>query len=321
MLAKVLLVLEITIPIFAMLGLGKLLQLRGILTPDVRRATNAIISNFSLPAIIFLAIAQASFYELLNPVVIFGSIAPILVMLVIYLPLASIMRVESSQRPAFIYGPFWSNMAYMGIPLAYSAFGEAGKLNAAIINAFYMPVCVIGGTVLIYLQKPEAGSMKRRLIDATFNPIPLSAFAGILCALVADSFGLRGIDNQLLTSTGNVLIAFLKLLGNMGLPLALLAIGAELKVIGHQRLTLSLACAGKLILLPLSSLLLIRLVFPEASPVDAGSCVLVLATPTAVASHIISTKAGVAPEFAASMVIRTTGLSILTIPVWTYFLI
>jgi predicted permease len=75
-----------------------------------------------------------------------------------------------------------------------------------------------------------------------------------------------------------------------------------------------------LILLPLTTLLLIRFFCPTASPVSIGVPVLLATTPCAVASYVVSCQLGVERGFVSSMLVLSTVLSVFTIPVWIYLL-
>lgn len=324
---RILLVLEITVPVFGMIGLGKILQVKKILSDDARHSLNNIISNFSLPAIIFLAISRASFEKLFNLPIIVGGLSSVILGVLVFLLFSKIMRIKGEERAPFLYAPFWANVSYMGIPLAVNAFEKTGELNAAIINAFVMPVYVITGTFLIYFysEKQEEGSMGKRIRYAFLNPITIAAFLGIFASLAADLAGLRDIfnDSKLLHAGTSIIVRFIELIGKIGLPAALLSVGAALHVSSSAKrmIVLGVCCFGKLALTPLLSLFVIKLFFPETAPEDIGSCVLIMATPNAVASYVISTRAGVAEDEASALVVWTTLLSIIAIPIWTFFLI
>lgn len=323
---KILEVLEITVPVFAVIGLGKFLHVKKWLSDKTCHGINFLIANFSLPAIIFLAVAQTTFRELGKWHVIVGGLVPILVGLLVFIPLSFILKIKGETRAPFIYSPFWGNVSYMGIPLAIFAFGKDGGLNAAIINAFTMPLYVIIGTFIIGLHHHERNdSLLKRIKGAVFNPIPLSAIAGIIISLLLHEFGFKDALSKyaLVKTTGHISVSCLDLIGKMGLPLALLSIGAALKINTSLKaiVFMTVACFGRLILTPLSSLFVIKYFFPSAPYVDMASCVLVMATPVAVASYVISTKSEVAAKEAGELVVCSTLLSILTIPIWVFILL
>ena len=112
------------------------------------------------------------------------------------------------------------------------------------------------------------------------------------------------------------------MIGAMGLPLALLSIGASLKweqTKSHLgALSWSVGC--KLLVHPLLSLLLIRWLCPGASPVALGTAEILSGTPSAVAMYVISCQMGVERAFVSSMLVLSTALSVVTIPIWVYII-
>jgi len=170
MFERILQVLVITTPIFGVIGLGKLLYARKLLTDETCKGINWIIANLSLPALIFLAVAKTTFSELIRWPVIVGGLVPMALAPLIMIPLGVGLKVRDASRAPFIYSPFWANVSYMGIPLAFFAFGEQGKVNAAIINAFTMPFYVIIGTFIIGLHHHEQNdSLGQRIKGAVLD--------------------------------------------------------------------------------------------------------------------------------------------------------
>ena len=109
--------------------------------------------------------------------------------------------------------------------------------------------------------------------------------------------------------------------GAMGLPLALMTIGAALHLgkVKEHRWALAAVVTGKLVLMPLVTLLVARALFPAAPTATVAVAVLLSACPNAVASYVIACKTGVDEGFVASLLALSTALSIITIPTWLYF--
>ena len=138
--------------------------------------------------------------------------------------------------------------------------------------------------------------------------------------------------HQLVFECGNQLVAdfrhlaaalvgaFLKMIGGMGLPLALLSIGAALKwtqAKSHLG-ALGWVVGCKLLLLPLVTLALIRLFCPGVPMVSLGAPVILASAPNAVAMYVISCQVGIERGFVSSMLLLSTVLSVVTIPIWVY---
>lgn len=324
---RVLDVLVICAPVFAVMGLGKLLERKGHINDGHCDFINWLVYHFSLPALLFNAVARQRFSSFFDPVVIVMPLIALLLVAAITMVIAKVKGYRGGLAAAFVYGTFWANATYVGFPLCINAFGSAGEAKAAIYNAFIIPFFILIGYLLIGFYGAGSGDAKMgsRIRKAFVNPIFLSAVAGVIVALIADCF--RGEDGLLqlplpVTSTALLSGSFLKLIGSMGLPLALLSIGASLKWEQAREhmgaLSWTLGC--KLIVLPLTTLLLIRFFCPGADSVSLGVAVILTATPSAVACYVISCQLGIERAFVATMLVLSTALSVVTIPVWVYLI-
>lgn len=320
-------VLIICIPVFAIIALGKILERRGVLNDDHRNFANWLTYNFALPALIFRGVAQQRLADLINIPLVVGPLCGILVVTVIFILLARVLKLRGSLAAAFVFGTFWANVSYMGFPLATNAYGSQGMSLAAVYNGFVMPVFLILAFSLIAVYGGGThGSFVDKIKRAVINPIVLAALLGILTALAAELFRddqggliMPGVIHASLAITDS----FLKLIGGMGLPLALLAVGSSMHFAQiRQRIgILTLVLTGKLILLPLLVLVAIKLFFPDTDPTATAVAVILSATPNAVASFVVSRQIGVEEGFVSSMLVISTALSVVTLPAWLYIVL
>lgn len=323
---RVMQVLAICAPVFAVIGAGKLLGRMGWFNADHMACANRLVYYFALPALIFREVARQRFAAFWEPGLILCSLGAIVCVALLYLALSRLLRYRGPFAAAFIFGSFWANVTYMGFPLSLNAFGDHGLALAAIYNAFVMPVFVAMGFLLLALHADAKGGARigRRLRLAVLNPIVLAAAAGIAVALIAESFR----DASGAPTLGPAAAAlvdsidgFLRLIGGTGLPLALLTIGASLKL-GALRAyakPLAMVTVGKLLLLPLLTMGFMAFLAPGSTHEARGIAVLLAATPNAVASYVIARQAGVPEGFMASMLVLGTLGSVITIPFWLYW--
>jgi predicted permease len=323
--SRVMDVLVICIPVFAVLGLGKLLGLKGRMREEHCSFINWLVYTFSLPALIFNEVARQRFDSFLDPALILMPLLGLVLLVAITMVIAKFNGYKGGFAAAFAFGTFWPNATYIGLPLCQNAFGSEGLAKAAIYNGFVLPFVIVIAYLLIGFYGAGAGDVKigARVKKALLNPILLSAVAGIVVALVAERFR---ADNGALNlpmpviGSATLLGSFLRMIGAMGLPLALLSIGASLRWEETRRhlgaLGWSVGC--KLILHPLITLLLILALCPGASPAALGVAVILSGTPSAVAMYVISCQLGVERGFVSSMLVLSTVLSVVTIPLWVY---
>lgn len=317
-------VLVVSVPVFAIIAMGKILERRGTLNEDHRNFANWLTFNFALPALIVAGVAKQRFLELFNIPLLLGPICGILAIAGGFMLLARFLKLRGTLAAAFVFGTFWANVSYMGFPLAANAFGDKGTSFAAVYNGFVMPFFVILAFSLIALYGGDSGgSFTDKMKRAFINPIVLAAVLGIIAALAGELFRNRDGHLELPGAAHAVLElidSFLSLVGSMGLPLALLAVGGSMHLAQIRKRIglLILVLIGKLILLPLIVLLIIKVFFPEIDPVARGVAVILSATPNAVASFVVSRQIGVEEGFVSSMLVISTALSVITIPVWLY---
>ncbi len=328
-LARLLEVFEICLPVFAMIGIGRLLAWSGILTEDHRSAFNWILYHLALPALVFGEIVHQRFSDFFRAELLLALVglplAAILLTAALYVILAKLLGYRGAFAAAFVFGTFWANVTYLGFPLSRSAFGQAGLADAAVYNAFIMPAFIALAFLLIGAFGSSAGgSWGRKLRMAFLNPVILAAFFGILLAALAEGL-LTGPDGALgipawAMAVLRILDRLLGLLGEMGLPVALLVIGGALQVraIRTNLVALGLTVTAKLVLMPLVLFLLMDLAFEGAGGSVRGVAVLLAAMPNAVASYVVARQIGAEEGFVAAMLVMSTLLGIVTLPAWLY---
>jgi predicted permease len=273
--------------------------------------------RFSLPVLIFTGIVKEEFGTLLNPSVIVSTLGATFIVVVAGWVLCKVL-------PAQLRGPalataFIANTAYIGFPLAQNAFGDPGLTYAGIVNAFTMPVFIIIGVWLLTLGRAGHGEWYHKIGTAVLNPIVLSALLGVLVALLAHETPLRHVVTwRPVEETLAVLSAIVKPVGVMGLPLALIAVGAALRFEHiHGRWLVMMACtASQLVIMPLITWSLCRWLYASAQPAAAGTAVLIMACPQSVGLYVISRELDAEPEFVGGMLVLTTVGACITIPVW-----
>jgi predicted permease len=322
--SKFLEILRITLPVFAMLALGNVLSRVKKMDESHQTFLNWLVYYISLPALIFVGMAAQPIRNLMQADFIWTTLVSMLLILIIFIVIALSMRLDRKTAVVMVFSTYWSNCAYMGFPLAQSAFGDTGFLMAAILNAVTMPILVAMTFVMVSFCSDKRQSVLKSIRDALLNPIILSSAAGILYSLGADLLGFGENGARSLPTAARELLGIcetaLKTVGTMGITLALIAVGGKLRFrfFGKNVLPLVLSAAGKLAILPLITLLIMRYFFPEANLAVTGSAVLLMAMPAAVTGAVIAAKFGLNEEFvSAALAVSMLG-SVAAIPAWLY---
>jgi predicted permease len=294
------------LPVFMVIALGYYLRRKAFLGPELSMALNRLVFYVSAPALLFRNAALAPLSEVLDPGftgVVFS--ATLLCAWPTYW-IASLVR-DRSVRGVVSQGSFRSNMVFVGLPVVFSAYGEAGVQSVAVL---------IGMTVLLYnvlavfvLFIPHARSVGHSLKwsgamrDVIFNPLVLGSAAGL--AFSATSLPLpAGIDRAL------------ELVERTAAPLALITVGASLEIVKLKgKMGLSLFTSlWKLILYP--GMVYVGLRWMGGTGVPLHATVILTAAPTAVVSYVMASEMKGDEKLAGSIILVSTVLSFFTLFFW-----
>ncbi len=295
--------LAIVAPVFLVLFTGKGLQVAGLVDPDFIRRCNRLIYLVLLPVLLFRKISAADVHHLVNPPLLLIMAATVLLMFAIAWGVARTPLVAGRTRGSFVMNSFRANYAYMGLPVCFSAFGDAGLRDGSIMLAFMVPLVNLLSVLSLRLGSREE-TPASLLRTSLLNPLVLSCMAGL--ALAALDIPIPHVPGRALD-----------IISGATLPLALFSIGASLgpaQLRGDIGVVL-LATACKLLLMPAIALLLLRLF---ALPLDTMARVMLIlvASPTATINFILAATLGGDADFTGSTIVTSTLLSMATYVLW-----
>ncbi len=323
-LAQMVRVLEISVPIFVLIGLGGLLRYAGLVTPKIQAFLSHFVYHVCLPVIIFFVVARADFPSLMNvPVISASLIGAVGTALIVWL---LSLRSSARVRDPLVVSTFFANTAFIGFPLVKSAFPQDGMMYAGLVNAVVMPVYYIFSVLLMGSEEEGAdqGRVEAAISSAIQNPVLLAAIAGLVVSAILHGTNISTVVGNWPGVPDAVAIAQKTgdMIGQMGLPLALIAVGAALKLsyIRYHWGRMLMGAAGKLMIAPFIGLVVCLKLFPDMAPAAQGTTVLLLACPVAVGSYILSREMDVDDDYMAGALVMTTILAAFTIAFWLYIL-
>jgi len=211
-------------------------------------------------------------------------------------------KVPKERQSVLRYGTAISNSAFLGLPLVESVFGSAGLTYASI---FVIPqrINCFGIAINYFIPSDEnANALKKTLTQ----PSILATIVGIVIMQV----GWR--PPELVVNTISSIAA-------CSTPLSMLMIGAMIYSLGGEkrldRLTVWFTFL-RLIGIPLVVFILFRLAGLDR--IVVGTAVLLAAMPAGTTVALLADKYGMDAGFAGKLVLVTTVVSMLTLPVWSY---
>jgi predicted permease len=223
------LVLNTLAPVFLLIGIGALLQRSGFVSPGFLKEANRLTYWLGLPALLFSQLAS-SFHEAGQAKLMLAAmaLATAAVIGVAYV-VAWAMRVPGAATGTFVQAAFRGNLAFLGLPIIYAmpdvplAGGVSARAAAVVVVGPIMVAYNLIGVIVLLLSQHELGwGMVRPFVRQLLATPPLLAtLAGIGFAVMGWTLP-SAIDK-----------AF-NALGEMALPLGLLAVGGSLMTVDRR---------------------------------------------------------------------------------------
>ena len=214
-------VILIVAPVFALIAIGYAASLSRLLSETAHKGISEFTFGIAMPALLFRTIALTDI-PAVEPLRIwgayFGGVAVVWVMATVLTALA--LRRPAADAPAIAMGSVYGNVVMLGIPLVLALFGTEAAAPMALILAINTPLLWIWATLhMAWAERKDGGSPARLILaviaDLGRNPVILAIVAGSLWRL--GGAGLHPLADKALA-----------LLGQAGVPCALVALGAGL---------------------------------------------------------------------------------------------
>ena len=269
---------------------------------------NGLVFYLAIPAMVFRSITRASVSGQLNPVVIWTSLAAVLIVYLGIWIAARLYGIQKSLQATFVQSTIHGNLGYIGLAVAFYYLGDEGLARASLIAGFMMIWQNLLAVVVLQAHAPgqaEPLTPAGMILKILGNPIIMSAFAGILVAWTG--IGLPVFIDRIL-----------HIVGSLALPLALLIIGGSLSFQLPQGTLGPLVCAmiAKLGLLPATGLALFVMAGIPAR--DYLPALILLAAPTATVCYVMARELHGDSEFAVVAISLGTLASAVTFSIWLH---
>ena len=281
-------VLEITAPVFLLAALGFTWVKLGY--EYQLQFVTRLAMTLAVPCLIFVALMQAE----VDPASLTAvSLATVAVYGALSFVMWLLMKTARLDVRTYLAPLIFGNTGNLGLPLALFAFGAEGLSFAVVIFAI---MCVWSFTFGIWLVAGGGApwrALKEPMVGAT---------------LLGGIFLWQGWQ------TPTFLTNALELIGQMAIPLMLITLGVAVARLTPGRLgraailsiVLALICAGLALLIG---------TYFALEPVALAVLILQVATPVAVTSYLLAEKYGADADAVSGLVVVSTLLSVLYLPV------
>ncbi len=287
-------VLEIVSPVFILATIGFFWVKRGYDYP-IDFVTNMVMI-VGLPCLVFTALMKTKIDPDALASTFFASIAVYALITVAFFVLVKAFSLEVK---TFLAPLIFSNTGNLGLPLALFAFGEAGLSYAIIVFAVMMIYSFSAGIWMV----SGGGSPFRILKD----PIFWGALLGAL-------FMIQG------WSTPTWLTNTVDLLGQLVIPLMLITLGVTLARLESPAFGRSVWLSVVKLVICIGASYGVGLWF-GLDKIALAVLVVQVSTPVAVTSYLIAQKYGANADEVAGLVVVSTALSIIALPLMLGFLL
>ncbi|MEL6288134.1 MAG: AEC family transporter [Pseudomonadota bacterium] len=320
------LLLELTLPLFAVAGLGLLAAATRMLGNGAVRALNVFVFWFAMPALLVKAIGSAPFASVLDArffaaYLIAGlSIFFLAALCARVLTGADLGRMAMAGQASCV-----ANLGFLGLPLTFAAFGPvaAGPFAMAMI----VDLVIIIPMTIALLEWAKLRSARRATTDeATTARLTVPAEeqhttpAAIARNVVLNPFFLSIVAGLALSASGLSLpvpaTRFLDFLSGAAGPTALFALGASLagRRVAGDGIAITIPVVIKLVAHPVLAAILLGPVFGVRAEWLAVGIVFA-ALPIAGNSFVLAEQYSVAVRRTSSAILISTALGVVTVAV------
>lgn len=281
-------VLEIVAPVFLLAGIGFAWVKMGF---EYRiQFVTRMAMTLSVPCLIFVALmkmqidGQALAALSLATVAAYGGVT-VLSALVVYL--------LGLHRRTYLAPMIFGNTGNIGLPLALFAYGETGLGYAVVVFAI---MAVWSFTFGVYL------------VSGHGNPLKVLQEPMVGATVLGAIFLWRGWETPLFLTNA------LELVGQMAIPLMLITLGVAVARLSPRGIGQAVLLSGIKLVLCFEVAWIAGRLF-NLDPVAFGVLVVQVATPVAVTSYLLAEKYGADAEAVAGLVVVSTLLSVVALPV------
>lgn len=303
--------LNATVPVFALIVLGYLLQRIGFTTKEFVSVANQFVFRICLPVMLFLDLASTDIRHNFDGPYIGFCVAATLASILVIWGMAKLLLKDKTEVGAFVQASYRSSAAILGIAFIQNIYGNSGMGPLMIIGA--VPLYNIFAVIILTLEsnnsevRKDKSRIKRTCLNILKNPIIIGIVLGMLVSLLR--WEIPGMLEKSLQG-----------LGNMTAPLALIAIGAGFegkKVISKMKPTL---VGTFLKLIGLAAVFLPIAVWLGFRDQKLLALIIMLASPTTPAAYVMAKNMDGDDVLSSGIIVLTTLCSSVTLTVWIFIM-
>lgn len=296
-------VVNSVISLFLIMLVGVYTQRKGIITNEINKGINNILINISLPMLI-LSSFMTSFEEGMLGKVYSAFFYSFMALFIVFIATQIIViPIKGPKKSVIKFANIFTNTGFVGMPLLDAIYGPEGVIYGAAFSLFFNLFVFTYGLTL-YKGLGKGNQIRKQVLDVFKNPVIIAIFLGIIIMFMSIDLPLP-LENSA------------KLIGSMTTPLSMISIGfifARVRIREYLKdWTIYYSIFTKLILMPLLLIIFFKIIGLTGNV--ANSIVIQMALPTATLASIFAERFDNQAEYTTIIVVATTLLSMITIPI------
>ena len=307
MLQNFIICVNAVIPSAIYLLIGILLKTAGVVSDeDVKKFTRVVFVTL-YPFIMFDNLYGKNIGENFDLLLVVYSVLFTCLQIAVTWFAVSRLVKEDRNKGTMIQSAFRSNIILMGLPVGINLFGKGNVTQVALVILFVVPIYNVMSVVVLERFRGGKADLVRTTKNVLKNPIILGAIAAGVVMLIRIKLPVP-IEQTVST------------LSDCTAPIAMILLGAALNLKGFSsdRKKIAFCVASKIMIWP--ALGIAGAVWLGMRDVALIAVLLMLATPTALASYAMAESMGGNGRLAGETVVISTIGACFTMPVWLFIL-
>ena len=306
-------ILQIVLPVFLVIGAGYFAAYYKFFTAPQASALMRFATQFAIPCLLFNALVDLDLANEFHPnILVPFYIGAICSFGLVWLGAGTIFKHTPGARVAVGFAGLFSNLVLIGLSIVELAYGEEASKTAVAIIAMHAPFCYIVGILSMEFSRADGLGLAETLGCVARQIFSNMLMIGIMLGFIVNLGGIT-IPTPIATS--------LTLISGAALPVALFSLGALLVSykISSGLGEVGMVSVSKLFLHPVIAYCIGRFIF-DLPPELLNPVVIMAAMPPGMNVYIFANIYERAQGVAASIVLVSTVLSILSISMWLVIL-
>lgn len=297
-------VLDLQITLIILILVGAFIKRKGIISAAGQKCINDLVIYVVLPCNIVKSFMIDCGDDIFKQFALVLVISICIQFVAVMLGKLLYSKREEGHRMSLQYGVICSNAGFLGNPVAEGIYGSVG-LAMASIYLIPMRIMMWSSGIAIYTKQTDWKATLKKVIT---HPCIIACIIGII--LMISQWQLPAILGN---SIGYI--------GSCNTALSMMVIGmilADADIRTMISFEVMRFCFLRLILLPLALFVICKVLALPA--LVTGVCVTLTAMPAGATTSILACKYGQDELFATKLVVVSTVLSMVTIPLWNLVL-